>query len=442
MREKIERWLWYIFVFVLPWQTVWIFREVLIAGEKWQYGTVPVFISEVILLLWFGAAFWGKQKGSLFEELKRADVYQAGTFLLVWMFLSIFWAHDKVLVLLYSGIFFLGVGLLYGIQHWKIDFRKTILVFSVSLALHSCIALGQFIMQESPAVSLLGMAQHYPQDAGTSVLKSPSERILRAYGGMNHPNVLAGALTVGILLASWLWIFSRSMVERITVPFLIFLELLALVLTFSRSAWIGFILGFLLFFGWLYFRKKDWRGRIVPVFVLITAALVFSGVILREQIIPRFEKAPITLEGSVRDRVQLVNDALSVWKQHPMLGVGLGNSTSAVMEREFGRSFLEKAVPVWEYQPAHNIFIVALTELGIIGLTLFVFVFVRVIWSGWVYYIKGTDSRGIATFACVVALVPSVILDHWLWTSYFGIVFILFLLGLLFRYTKIPRVKE
>lgn len=443
IREKCEKGLWYIFVFLLPWQTVWILREVFVSGEKWQYGTISVYLFEIVLFVWLIFLFFRKQE-KVIQNQQRAKkntkkLFWTGMFFLVWVFISVFWAEDMVLALSYFGIFLLGFGLLWGMSQSAIHFRKTVLIFLISFSLYSVIGIGQFLFQESPGITILGMSRHNPQEAGTSVLKGDCNgeptRMLRAYGGMTHPNVFGGVLAVGVLLALWLWVNARSLWERVCAPVFVFAGLLALLLTFSRSAWLGCMFGFFLFLSWLFVRRKNWRRRTIPIFIFVIIVLSFFGMIFREEVASRFQEKTIVLEGSVRDRARLMRDAFAIWKQHPMVGVGIGNGTLAMMQKEHGENPLQKNIPVWEYQPAHNIFLWALVELGVVGLVLFlycIFQFFRLSQS----ILWGKDSRKSVILASFLALVPLALFDHWLWTSHFGILFFFFLFGLLFFYKK------
>ena len=314
--------------------------------------------------------------------------------------------------------------------------RTTAIFFVCALFVHAGIGIGQFVWQESFSSNVLGMSAYIPNDAGVSVLKTESGRILRAYGGMAHPNVLGGALSVGLILLLWLWITARCATERVVFPIAFEGLLFALVLTFSRTAWAGFFFGCAFFFGWMVARKKTWNGRTIPIGLILLATILVFGFALRGTIAQRFSGDVIAVEGSVRDRAQLARDAFSVWKEYPIAGVGLGNETLAVMERDFGADAKNRAdVPVWEYQPAHNIFLHALAETGLVGFALFLsatgFLALRIarVW-------KERSMRRIAFAAALLALVPVALLDHWLWTSSFGILLLALLAGLLVRERK------
>ena len=63
--EKILKFLIGLFLFLLPWQTIWIFREVFVGGIKSEYSTLGLYATEALLwviILFFICWFWDKRK--------------------------------------------------------------------------------------------------------------------------------------------------------------------------------------------------------------------------------------------------------------------------------------------------------------------------------------------------------------------------------------------
>jgi len=38
-------------LFLLPWQTIWIYQEKFLNGAKWEYGTLGLYATEILLWL-------------------------------------------------------------------------------------------------------------------------------------------------------------------------------------------------------------------------------------------------------------------------------------------------------------------------------------------------------------------------------------------------------
>ena len=54
--KKLTEYLIYLFVFLLPWQIVWIIADRFIDGFKWYQGTILLYGTEIFL--WFIVFVW------------------------------------------------------------------------------------------------------------------------------------------------------------------------------------------------------------------------------------------------------------------------------------------------------------------------------------------------------------------------------------------------
>ena len=447
-------------MFLLPFQTVYLLREPMIGGEKWQYGTLGIYATDILLVLilgWYGVRYFvcrrsrqgtggrkhqlvrltGTQK-QLFlmpfasEQIAKKKFvftfqYSLDYFLLkssalfsgfiFWAGLSILWAPDRVL----AGYFFVKLLLAAGVFLLSCSFgkRETGLLttaFFAGAVLVSVIGIGQFLSQNTLVSSWLGMSGHEAWQAGTSVLKNESGRWLRAYGTFPHPNMLGGYLGVVLVLGiGYLPQSALSIKKRLFFEGGSIIVLLGLLLTFSRTAWLGILLGITLvgFHVWRGGQLRV-RKRFLQVFFMLGLAGFVFGSVLWEQIFPRFDTVTVEREGSVSERITAFRDAWMLIGKYPLIGVGAGNFTAQLMKENPGR-------PIWEIQPAHDVLLLIWVELGVIGLALFVGSVVSFVSSKSLFF--SPQSIGL------VALLPSFFWDHWLWTSHFGILFFAFLFG-------------
>jgi O-antigen ligase len=192
-----------------------------------------------------------------------------------------------------------------------------------------------------------------------------------------------------------------------------------LIVSFSRSAWLMFALGF----GMLFWLQKDHRrelGKMLLIFIG-TALLwlaVFSPLFLaRTQSETRLEKKSVT------DRVEYIVQAKEIIQEYFWLGVGAGNYTQAVYQKNPQKK-------IWEIQPVHNVFLLIWAELGIIGFLM---------WLGFLasIFMEGYRKNKTLTLMLCGSFFAISILDHWLWTSHFGLLLFFLLLGMIFREEKI-----
>ena len=295
----------------------------------------------------------------------------------------------------------------------------------VGAVLESLLGMWQFLSQSAFGSTLLGMSTYDSWQAGVSVLKNESGRWLRAYGTFPHPNILGTYL--GSILSGTVGYVVLRKKDRMTVwlPGMIPIMLAGLIVSFSRTAWAGLVLGLaVLAFGVLWRGGLGQKRRLAKVLMTLTVSGgVFTG-ILHETVFPRFESGVIGEEGSVADRTVLFHQAEGIISGQPFGGVGAGNYTLAVMH-------LHPEIPVWDVQPVHNVFVLVFAELGMVGglvfIALVLSVFIRIFKT--LFIDEWQKEKAIAGIA-FLALVPSLFLDHFLWDSHFGLL-LFFLLGAL-----------
>ncbi len=423
-RKFLEK-LFYLFVFLLPWQTVWIIREIFYGGEKWQYGTIGLYLSDVALWVWlFGTAILYRQKikKHLIENKKMFFILFAFVF---WSLASFLWSGDRELSLYFSVLLFSGAGLFLMIPIFSFSEQKVVKIFTISVILQSVIGLMQFITQQTVSQKFLGLSHREIWQGGNAVFTVNGERWLRNYGAMPHPNIFGTLLFATLLLTIGLYYFSVYK-KNIFVKALYFIGIalisLNILFTFSRSAWLMTIMGIIAILV-LFWREK--RKILMPIFVVIvlSVVIIFSSANLFRE---RVEQDSLPTHNSIVDRELYIRQALKSTSQYPLIGVGAGDYTKSVFEQD------HHLRPIWFYQPVHNVFILITAELGIIGLILFLSFLILIysyIFRSWYHF---NFWQKIFSTIFSLLLVFS-LLDHWFWSTHFGLLFLFFLTGLIFK---------
>lgn len=166
---------------------------------------------------------------------------------------------------------------------------------------------------------------------------NPEQVISRAYGTLQpyNPNLLAGYLLVG--LSSFVYFilhFINQNKKRIALIFaiLFFINLVAIIDTGCRGAYLGFLLFFpVLFIGIFYhvhkklggFSKIKKRYKNIASFGLISL-FVFS--ILNPAISKRFASIfAFRADSSISFRLNVYESAINMFKDNIFLGIGVGN---------------------------------------------------------------------------------------------------------------------
>lgn len=205
---------------------------------------------------------------------------------------------------------------------------------------------------------------HYnPLHSGTPVIQSGGIRFLRAYGLTPHPNLLAGALMMGLAAAITLWWreTTRRAAEWVTV-----ILLWALLLTFSRAGLGGYVvaMGVACSLGLVTLPRSRWREifnlMIVSILVIALFYLFFRPLV--DVRTGRGEEGVASVEGiSVQARAVYLDHARRMIKDNTLKGVGIGAFPWVSHHYLYEQAFDLQGDNV------HRIYHLAVAELGVIG---------------------------------------------------------------------------
>ena len=177
-------------------------------------------------------------------------------------------------------------------------------------------------------------------------------RCYRARGFFSIYMTLAGVLSL-VLLANLPRLLPDAASPRwLPLPFL--LSLGGLLATYTRGAWIGFAAGVLTLL------PVTRRGR----WLLLGGLLVLGLAMLAgpQHLRQRFLTMGDPDDPTVRERVYMWRSGLTMWRQHPVLGLGPGG-----VKREYERYALPEAVKK-RTGHVHNTPLQILVERGVLGL--------------------------------------------------------------------------
>ena len=391
---NVKRMLFILLMLVLPWQTRWFSDAGLLAGYPWEQGRISIYASWLILLAYVGVSLW--QKRAQWRKPKVVELV-----LLVALLLPAFFSGEPrasiswLISVAFAGIF------VWVIQREEIRLNDLALWFSISLIPHALLGMFQFAIQFGFDQKWLGLSALDPATKGTAVILNEGVRYLRAYGGFPHPNIFGGYLALALLGMAYFWSTFSDRVKRFSVYFLPLLAM-ALALTASRSAWLVFIFGLLIFIV-LAKRFKDVQRPWLAIFLPFVLTLAIFPFLVRPVSVPNQGAAEAQ---SVNERVVALQQVPSVFARHPFFGTGQGALVPDLITTE-KKPLLPHAVPV-----------MALLELGLIGFAslLIALGFFRWNWRR-------------LLIVCLV-IWPLLLLDHYLWSYWSG--HILFAIILLF----------
>jgi O-antigen ligase len=317
--------------------------------------------------------------------------------LLVWTGISIFWSQFSTIA------FFRYFSIIGLVSFVYISTRQLQRANWLNLAIYallinglfqSILGIAQFIHNGSLGLRFIGESIVGPEIDGVAKILINGERHIRAYGTLPHPNILAGFLLVPLFLilaelafrkiwGTHQYSYSQATLSNQTTDtpddatlikvshetlfgkysdrsLCIFGTIVAcaFLLTFSRSALLAAFIGFLAFLIWVSRRtnlnystilsKKSFKSKL-----LVSTMLLVSIFIVEKQ-------TSLISTQSLKERNLYNIVSYETILQHPIRGIGVGQF---IMNEYAQHPDLEG----WQYQPVHNVYLLILSELGIVG---------------------------------------------------------------------------
>lgn len=428
----------------------------LVDGARIDYLSPTIYFTDCLLLLLISLLVLGFAKKNdpkrIIKYIKWKGTDRKSKNLLInfrlWLFIAII-CISLLISIVYSQRPLLGI---YGfikyfefvIFGWIVArqfkkeylFQQSLYVFGAAMLLESVLAILQFLNQGSIGGIwyFLGERTFTGSTPGIANASIKGELVLRPYGTLSHPNVLAGYLLFGMALLlinkkNLLSQFFRTFRQKhkklhdfkaIYLGCVLLSSTAALFLTMSRTATLLFLGASILFLiNSIYKKNKFYFSRTVYVIVSIISV---SGLFFLAS--PRFLSTSLS-EEAVVERGQLTASAISMLKDHPVFGVGV-------------REFLVvlphylKQPAVYYIQPVHNIFLLFITETGAIGfilLMLFAFWLLKIVKTN-----KVGRQRGALVFLVFILIIG--VMDHYLLTLQQGVLLLSYIFGIILSSSK------
>jgi len=254
----------------------------------------------------------------------------------------------------------------------RLQFQQIALMFALNSIFESLLAVLQYLNQGS----LNGIFYFFGERTFTGTTPGIANAdiggalILRPYATFPHPNVLAGYLLIAMVFVWSFLLRSNARWMQIVGAVSLILSSIALLLTFGRVAILLWILLVLFIFGRMLVRVAGTiQARVIAGAFIIVGLVVIGMLPLTHEIALRFWQTSLSDE-SVTERAELLNASWKIIQQHSLIGVGLDNFIPALAP-------LQKPMPLGLYlQPVHNIFVLVLSETGIIGFGLLIWLIV------------------------------------------------------------------
>ena len=496
--KQADLFFWGLFLLAIPFSIRKVFPLALVRGQFNEYTSAPIYLSDILLGVTFAIwgliilynKIANKSRCRLFELKKdfwQSPVFWLGLFI-IWNWLSIFWSNNHS-VAIFRSIKITEWALLFiyikyrviNCSTWNISSLAILLVI-ISGVFQSILAIFQFILQHSVGLFWLKESLISPDISGVAKIIFANHILIRAYGTLPHPNILGGFLVFSIIstllyiklfhhtkgranaclaedgesrrveqFRDWKKLFHVEQFARVSLVIQIF----GLFLTFSKSAIIGLLLG-LVYLYWEKIRKMFHRAKgragvehsllisklfhvehfVIIVIILLAILLILFKLDWFSFVEKSFIERGFYTETSLNmiginvppSFAELRTGKRGTIIDHPCIGLGNGQFILNI----------EQYSPVnpqdWQFQPVHNVWLLIFSELGLIGLGLFLgFIF------GIIKNCSTTPKGGQAwnnllirryVMGFLIAIFFISMFDHYLWDIQAGIIIFWLMLAL------------
>ncbi len=266
------------------------------------------------------------------------------------------------------------------------------------------------VLSSATLVALYGVYQNFFVSANTtwqdtdmfgevtgrvvSTLENPN--VLAEYLIMILPIAVAGFLTEKTLSGKLLYLFSGGILGS------------CLIFTWSRGAWLGFLIAMMLFL--LMYSKKV---LVIGLFGILAIPLL--PFVLPQSILDRFLSIGNLADTSTSYRVHIWEGTLNMLRDHFLGGIGVGVEVFGEVYPQYSLSGIESA------PHSHNLYLQILVECGILGLILFALVLFTFVRHNFTFYAKPLPTtpriRTAALFCGILAVLAQGMTDY-IWYNY------------------------
>lgn len=448
--KTISFFLVWLYLFLIPLQTAFIFDEKIIHGFKWHYGSGLIYINEIILwlagLLFFVSFLFqiSLQKFQFFKESRKKiatawrnnkKIIILGLLFFLPLITSTIIATDKpanwYLIIKISD----GLLLMVLLRLHQFSWKQIAWPLLLSSAIQGALASYQFINQSIIGSKWLGIANHQATTFGEIVIETRAGRWLRAYGTLAHPNILGGFCVFG-LLSGWAlkitdnknnFLSNESINKNINrlLDLLILLSALGIFFSFSKSAVLGLLFGLLILilFNQPQINKKNILQSIAPAIIL----LITFGIIFQSLILTRLNPNAHLEQQSSTERLNQYHQAYKIFRQYPLTGTGFNNYTLLLWQKN-------PDLEIFMHQPIHNVYVLIFVELGLVALC-----WLMLIIANTLNFRSNLKKLSPLALSLMTSILVISLFDHYPWTQAVGQSLLWLALTFYFSSFKMPN---
>lgn len=361
-KKPLHQLLFYLLLFLLPTQLgkhFW-FDFSLVLGVRIDYLAPTIYLTDILILAILFFYLFDRKSRSLVSKSVLLNSFTLLLLLLLAVVNTFSAISPPITIYQWLRVFESFFLAWYVAKNISYD-RSFNIILAITVIYSAALAILQFTSQHSIGGILYFLGERAFSAATPGIATSPlwGNLVLRPYATFPHPNVLAGyivAIIPFIAIRPRRWLSFSALVTG----------LLALMISLSRSAWVIAVLGFGALVFWHLKKNKIYQH--VTILALLGLLVFFLPLI-----IDRFGALGSLDKESYLIREDLMQGALQIIREHPVIGAGLGNFITT-------RSDLDlRGKTIAHLQPVHNIYLLLAAEVGLIGLLIFLlFIFTTI----------------------------------------------------------------
>lgn len=266
--------------------------------------------------------------------------------------------------------------------------------FIVSSTLRSKHSLINLILLLSIPILLVGLYQGFGGEATSKLWVSTAENLVtvRAFGFFGSPNILGSLSMITIIMTLFSFLEKRKWYYLAYLA----LSLPVLVLTFSRSAWFGLLIGVL-----LALLIKNWKIILLAPFSLLI--LLIPSV--RQRVFVATSQDYL-VDAAIDGRVWSFNTAMEVFKSAPVFGTGpgsYGGQTAIYYNSPVYLRGLQNGYVALPY--TDNQWLQIFVQTGVVGFVFVIGFFVSHIVNNFRHFQKTKSYLNLGIIAATVAII-------------------------------------
>ena len=372
-------------------------------GVNSPYLTIYLYSLDILLcLIWGCLMFITKKLPFSYSNI----VDKLWVILFSYIFLRGIFTEYPLINWTYGLRFYLGISIVWYIsrlQNWAKALSFIAQGFVIGMLGQSLIAIMQIILQKNLNLPLVVEPALSPLLAGISKTIINGDVVIRAYGTFPHPNILAFAALMALLIV-YTTVFTRKQASIVYGLILVFAGFVDHYLITSIQAFViailtGLYIGYgksIQFPRW-FTQLSIWAlhsiilltfSKLALILIIVLDAIyltmsrndklfhveqfqnnmrsmgrivlrvIIAGTLLITLIIPYTQ-----IVATISKRIYYIEDALQIITNNWFWGIGLGQYVANLPD--VGREF-------WQYEPVHNIFLLIWSEIGFVGMALLI----------------------------------------------------------------------